>query len=111
MTFNEYQKNAISTAKKWGDNEESLRLAYYGLGLTGEAGEVVEAIKKHLSGSKTLDPENMKRELGDVLWYLNALASYFNFELNDIAETNVAKVKARHGSGWSGYGNREGEGK
>jgi NTP pyrophosphatase (non-canonical NTP hydrolase) len=109
MNFNEYQKQAYALAKKWDD--PNLRLAYYGLGLTGEAGECAEAIKKHLSGSKTIEPDNIKRELGDVLWYINALCVYFNFDLDDVATTNLAKLKARHGTSWSGYGNRTGEGK
>jgi NTP pyrophosphatase (non-canonical NTP hydrolase) len=111
VDFNEYQKIAMSTAKPWADNETNLRLAYYGLGLTGESGECADAIKKHLSGSKPIDPDEIKRELGDVLWYVNALAAYFNFELDDIAKTNVAKLKARHGDSWSGYGNRAGDGR
>jgi NTP pyrophosphatase (non-canonical NTP hydrolase) len=109
MTFNEYQKIAISTAKPW--ESANIRLAYFGLGLNGEAGECAEIIKKHLSGSKQIDPDALKRELGDVLWYLSALASYFNFDLNDIAKTNIEKIKARHGETWSGYGNREGDGR
>jgi NTP pyrophosphatase (non-canonical NTP hydrolase) len=109
MEFNEYQKKAISTAKPWDD--QNMRLAYYTLGLTGEAGECADAIKKHLSGSKQIDPDAIKRELGDVLWYINALSTYFNFDLDDIAQTNIAKIKARHGESWSGYGNRTGEGR
>jgi NTP pyrophosphatase (non-canonical NTP hydrolase) len=109
MTFNEYQKTAIITAKPWDD--QNMRMAYYGLGLNGEAGECAEAIKKHLTGSKLIDPDAIKRELGDVLWYVNALACHFNFELDDIAQTNIAKVKARHGDKWSGYGNRTGDGR
>lgn len=109
MTFNEYQKKAIALAKPWDDRD--MQLAYYGLGLAGEAGECVDAIKKHLSGSKPIDTDAIKRELGDVLWYLNALTTHFEFELDDVAKTNIVKLTARHGTHWSGYGNREGEGK
>jgi NTP pyrophosphatase (non-canonical NTP hydrolase) len=108
MTFKEYSEQAIKTKKPWED--KNLELAYYGLGLTGEAGECSDAIKKHLSGSKEMDRPALKKELGDVLWYVNAIALYYDFDLADIAQTNVNKLHARHGDSWSGYGNRVGDG-
>ena len=76
MTFNEYQKLAKSTAIY----PDGYRMVYPTLGLTGEAGEVAEKVKK---------------ELGDVLWYLSAIASDLNISLEDIAQTNVEKLKSR----------------
>jgi NTP pyrophosphatase (non-canonical NTP hydrolase) len=108
MTFNEYRKKAMKTKKPW--DEKNLELAYYGLGLAGEAGEVTEIIKKHLSGIKEINSDHMKREIGDVLWYIAAMTDYFGFDLNEIAQINIDKLTARHGKKWSGYGNREGEG-
>jgi NTP pyrophosphatase (non-canonical NTP hydrolase) len=108
MTFNEYTNSVIKLRKPW--NNKDIELAYYGLGLTGEAGEVSEAIKKHLSGVKEIDTEHIKKELGDVLWYIMAAANYFGFSLDDVAQTNIDKLFARHGDHWSGYGDRTGKG-
>jgi NTP pyrophosphatase (non-canonical NTP hydrolase) len=108
MTFNEYAESAMKTRKGWDD--KGMEMAYYGLGLTGEAGECSDAIKKHLSGAKEIDRDHIKKELGDVLWYITATAEYFGFTMDDIAQTNIDKLKARHGDTWSGYGNRTGQG-
>ena len=108
MDFNEYQKQAMKTAKEWDDND--MHMAYCALGLVGEAGECCEAIKKHLSGAKKINPDNMKKELGDVLWYVATTAAFFDFDLSDIAQTNIDKLRARHGDKWSGHGNRDGDG-
>jgi NTP pyrophosphatase (non-canonical NTP hydrolase) len=70
-------------------------LAIFALGLTGEAGETAELVKKLFDRNKPIDPEVMKLELGDVLWYLQALATYFGFTLEDVAVANVAKLDAR----------------
>jgi NTP pyrophosphatase (non-canonical NTP hydrolase) len=64
-------------------------------GLIGEVGEISEKLKKILRDGKELDLENMKKELGDVLWYLTALAEDFALTLEDIAYTNVNKLESR----------------
>lgn len=72
------------------------RLACYGLGLTGEAGETVEHVKKHLFHGKPLDAARMAEELGDVLFYAEALAQTIGTTLADVAAGNLAKLAARY---------------
>jgi NTP pyrophosphatase (non-canonical NTP hydrolase) len=67
---------------------------YFTLGLCGETGEVAEKIKKSLRDG-TLDLENLKAELGDVLWYLAALSDSLGFDLGEIAENNLDKLRSR----------------
>jgi len=98
MDFNEYQINALRTANGLQGSE---RLAYLALGLCGEAGEVAEHIKKHVGHGHTLDIAALNKELGDVLWYLAVLADYFGLALGDVAEANIAKLKARYPAGFS----------
>jgi len=108
MNFTEYQKFAKVTKKPWDDKISEL--VYCGLGLAGEVGEVVEIIKKHFSGSKPLDGERigkLKYEIGDVMWYIAALCDAFAFDMGEVAEMNIAKLKKRHGESFSGYGNRD----
>ena len=94
MTFNEYQKLAKSTAVY----PDGYRMVYPTLGLTGEAGEVAEKVKKYIrdgcEDSNAFD-NDIKKELGDVLWYLSAIASDLDLSLEDIAQTNVEKLKSR----------------
>lgn len=92
MDFNEYQAAAKSTAV-YNENPQ-LRIIYPALGLAGETGEVVEKIKKFFRDAK-LDHEALKRELGDVLWYLAALATDLGFQFEDVAQANLEKLRDR----------------
>lgn len=100
MDFNTYQKAIRKTAiyPHQGDN-----LAYPALGLTGEAGEVADKVKKLirdaggvLSGDRR---EEMIKELGDVLWYLSALATELSVDLDEVAQKNIKKVVDRKARG------------
>ena len=78
-------------------------------GLSGETGEVCEKFKKILRDKQgKLSPEDKKeivKELGDVLWYLSAIARYMGIEFQEVAETNIDKLQSRlerdkiHGAG------------
>ena len=104
MEFIEYQQLAIKTAQF---QTGSLRaLSYTMLGLTGEAGEVAERIKKILrEEDRDLDdiiaekrPEIIK-EMGDVLWYLSALSREIGTTLEEVANANIEKLKSRYDRG------------
>lgn len=69
-------------------------LAYTALGLTGEAGEYSEKIKKFLRDG-VLDKELAAKELGDVLWYLTRAANELGFSLEQIASMNYKKLEDR----------------
>ncbi len=93
MNFEEYQKKSRITVKypRAGKN-----FVYPTLGLAGEAGEVAEKIKKVIRDKNgIIDPETkkaIKKELGDVLWYVSQLATELNASLNEIAENNIKKL-------------------
>ena len=109
MNFIEYQKLCVVTKKPWAAQEGEL--ADCGLGIAGEAGEVADIIKKHLSGSKPLDAEGLRDlqyELGDVMWYIASLCDCLGFDMSKVAELNIAKLRKRHGESFSGYGKRGG---
>lgn len=104
MTFSDYQRAAMSTAiyPNRGSN-----LAYPTLGLCGESGEVAEKVKKYYRDGTSADElgEQVAKELGDVLWYITAIAWELGWTLDDIAEMNIQKLASRkergvqHGSG------------
>lgn len=106
MTFDDYQLKSKRTAiyPQIGQN-----FIYPTLGLVGEAGEVAEKVKKIIrdnNGQFTPDiVEEIKKELGDVLWYLSQLCSEFKVSFSDVAQNNLDKLASRelrkklHGSG------------
>jgi NTP pyrophosphatase (non-canonical NTP hydrolase) len=89
MTFDEYQEFARSTAVY----PEDCKVVYPTLGLCGEAGEVAEKIKKHMRDGRSLVGVGL--ELGDVLWYISALADDLGVTLEEIAQSNVDKLQSR----------------
>jgi len=98
MKLDEYQRQAMRTGS--GSNPE-IRLNLSAMGLAGEAGEFVDLVKKHLFHGHPLDVGKAKKELGDVLWYVAFAASALGFDLSDVAEANIAKLKARYPDGFS----------
>jgi|SRR5690606_4668445 len=71
------------------------------LGLVGEAGEVAEAVKKHLFHGHPIDKATMTEELGDVLWYVARLAAALGISLGDVAVRNIDKLQRRYPNGFS----------
>lgn len=82
-------------------------IAVFTLGLCGEAGEFAEIIKKHIGHSIEAKREQMVAELGDVLWYLTAVAETIEVRLSEIVAFNVEKLKKRYPEGFvEGGGDR-----
>jgi NTP pyrophosphatase (non-canonical NTP hydrolase) len=99
MDFNSYQQKAAETAIY----PVSYAITYPALGLSGEAGEVAEKVKKILRDKNGLptpeDKIEIKKELGDVLWYIAALARDFGLSMDDIATANIEKLASRKNRG------------
>lgn len=89
--FNDYQDFCKTTAKY----PENMKLLYPLLGINGEVGEVCEKIKKHYRDGKPLDKDDLTKEIGDVCWYISAICSDLDISLQDVIETNVAKLTSR----------------
>lgn len=94
MTFDEYQDKARKTAIY----PKEYSLMYPALGLAGEAGEVAEKVKKWIRDG-TLDRDSIVKELGDVLWYIAALAGDLEISMDQVAERNIAKLSDRAARG------------
>lgn len=94
MSMNEYQNMAARTAIY----SSAHQLLYPALGLAGEAGEVANKIKKMLRDGK-FDRDGVAAELGDVLWYVAALARDLNVDLQDLAMQNLEKLYGRAARG------------
>lgn len=104
MDATEYQRLAARTlvdGPGFGLSDEEIMLIWNALGLAGEAGEVAELIKKGVLHRHGLDIEKLYKELGDTVWYIAAICSKMGFDLSEIMEANLAKLKLRYPNGYS----------
>lgn len=103
MQANDYQKQVRRTAgqSKKALTTEQRTLLNWGLGLTGEAGEVADLLKKHVFHGHELDREKLVKELGDVLWYLAALADTLQTDLSAVMFKNIEKLRKRYPNGFT----------
>jgi len=106
MEFDDYQKQAITTdlfSKSKKTELFSIAFLEKLLGLTGEAGELADKIKKILrdKGGKLTkqDKAEIVKELGDILWYVSALAYYLDVPLQEVADSNLKKLRSRKNRG------------
>ncbi len=103
MKFIDYEAEAARTAS----GPSSDNIVNWAMGLAGETGELVDAIKKELFHDKPLSKEGFMSEAGDVLWYLTALCRSRGVSLERVAEWNLEKLRIRYPDGFvKGGGNR-----
>jgi len=95
-SFNEYQEEAFKTALP-----QCRNITYMTLGLTNESGEVAGKVKKYFRGdnSRPAVTEELKKELGDCLWYIAGLAEILGLSLSEIAGHNIEKLRSRQERG------------
>lgn len=70
------------------------------LGLSGEVGEFNDMIKKWVFHEKELDVEHLKKECGDILWYVAMICHSLNWNIDEIMQMNIDKLKARYPEGF-----------
>ena len=119
MTAKEYQRLAMRT----NDGHQSERLnkfvnpessaAHNGcavkvgdlingvMGLNGEAGEVIDLVKKSVFHGHDFEIEALEKEIGDVCWYVAMICHALNINLEDVMKKNIAKLKIRYPDGFS----------
>lgn len=101
MTFEEYQKLAIRTNLSKEDKFKELMQQV--LGLADEAGEVQAVFKKWIrdqdSDFAKLDVATIKKEMGDILWYIAVIAHDLDISLDELAQANIDKLADRQNRG------------
>ena len=111
-TLNRYQMEALRTASIYAD--PILEKSVFTLGLAGESAEALELairmsmksgrlsdiVKKEIGHGHDEDRDKMKKELGDLLWYIATLSNSYGYTLSEIATANVEKLRARYPSGF-----------
>jgi NTP pyrophosphatase (non-canonical NTP hydrolase) len=71
-------------------------ILHMAVGVSGEAGELLDAVKKHAVYQKQLDFDNVREEAGDILFYLTGLLNELGLTINDCMEANVEKLSKRY---------------
>jgi len=100
MNINEYIKQSKRTLL---DKNKDSNLLHGAIGISTEAGEILDAFKKHLYYGKELDVINIKEEIGDIMWYVAILCRELDLSMEDILQTNIDKLKARYPEKFSNY--------
>lgn len=99
MNFSDYQKLCARTAGTHLSKDIGVMVS--ALGLTGESGEVADYLKKIYGHGHELDLAKLKKELGDVMWYVSDICTKFGISLNEVASLNIEKLKTRYPEGFS----------
>lgn len=99
MTLNEYQQKALETAVY----PQEFKIIYPSLGLTGEAGECSDKVKKVIrdNGGQFTEEKRLElaKEIGDVLWYCATFANDIGYDLETIGQMNNDKLHSRQERG------------
>lgn len=98
MNMNEYQKAAARTINKRLDWPQKAMHALHGM--SGEVGEIHSIYQKGYQGHE-IDTDHVKKELGDLLWFIAEYCTALGWTLEDVAQTNIDKLKARYPEGFS----------
>ena len=105
MTPNEYQKLAQRTQTNMKvaqarindlDADFAVGLLHAAVGIAGESGELATAVEKWLFYGQILDNDNLKEELGDLLWYIAEACNAAGISLEEVMAGNIAKLKKRY---------------
>ena len=89
-----------------GDDCEIHRLLTAAVGISAEGGEFAEIVKKCIFQGKPMDDDaqyHMKRELGDIMWYIAQACIALGISLEDVLDTNIQKLEARYPDGFEAF--------
>ena len=104
-----HSKDYIELAKKTESNDyqpiierlskdATVRILHAAMGVSTEAGEVLDAVKKHVFYGKKLDETNLFEEVGDIFWYLAILADELGFDFETAMQKNIAPLVKDEGN-------------
>lgn len=80
---------------------EKAHVLHMAIGISGESGELLDAIKKHVIYNKPIDRENVIEELGDLEFYMEGLRQGLDITREETIAANIAKLGVRYKDGYS----------
>lgn len=78
-----------------------MRILHGAIGISGEAGELMDSLKKVLMYGKPLDKEHLKEECGDLLWYMSILLHEIGSDFEQVMQKNIDKLSKRYPEGFT----------
>lgn len=99
MRFNDYQ-NLTGRTRNITLSKE-MELGNYALGMVCEAGEVGDALKKHIYHGHSLNSNDIIKEMGDTLWYMSNICTLLDIDFDEISIQNIKKLEKRYPEGFS----------
>jgi NTP pyrophosphatase (non-canonical NTP hydrolase) len=103
MNLNEYQElasrtqaSALPMMNRILVDSKHVDLLHAALGLTSEAGEFCDALKKAFAYGRELDRVNLAEELGDLMWYIGLACDALDVTLESVCAANIAKLQKRY---------------
>ena len=97
-SLKEYQALCKTTAKKFENPEKEILT--WGLGIAGEAGDVASCIKKTFAHDND-QRVGIRENIGDTLWYAAMICNFFGWDLQEVLDENVEKLKKRYPNGFT----------
>ena len=97
MDIQEYGDYQVRIITDLGDHQKNLM--HMAAGISGEAGEVLDGIKKTFAYGKPIDRAHLIEELGDILFYVNGMIALLDTSWDEVLTTNIRKLEARYPSG------------
>jgi len=99
MDLKEYQKLCKLTARKGETTHEEL--CNWGLGVSGEAGDIASCIKKLVFHKNDAIKDGIKENIGDMMWYVSMICNSLGWDFEKILDENIKKLKERYSQGFS----------
>jgi NTP pyrophosphatase (non-canonical NTP hydrolase) len=109
MDASQYQWEASRTLIQKPDfviSDYGIMLVWCAIGVTGEAGEIAEVIKKGVFHQYGIDREKLLKEIGDTLWYLAGLCSVMDIDISTVMQQNIEKLRIRYPDGFTAEDSR-----
>lgn len=100
MTGNEYQKLAARTMNPKMAKPSQEKHALFGM--SAEVGELLSLYQKRYQGHE-LDEQHAKKEVGDILWMIAEYCTVLGWNLEDVMQLNIDKLKARYPDGFDPF--------
>ena len=93
MQFNDYQEKSMSFRLPSASKYYSI------IGLSGEVGELHSMLAKNIRDGSEIYVDGLRKELGDILWFISAIATDYGLTLDEVANANNEKLKRRQING------------
>ena len=97
-SLKEYQELCKRTGGNFDDKEKEILT--WGLGISGEAGDIAGCIKKTFS-HKNDQTAGIRENIGDTMWYISMICNFFDWNLEEILDENVEKLEKRYPNGFT----------